>query len=214
MSNISGPINGGSAGSSVGTSASVTALVSAQLAPYITSASASTMISTRLGPYITSASAVTLVANFITSASASTMVASQLVPYVTSASASTMISGQLGPYITSASASTQYATIPLTINTKTSSYTLVLGDGVNTYIRMNVGSANNLTVPPNSSVAFPIGTQIPIRQTGAGQTTIVQGSGVVISTAETLLLRKQGSTASLIKTGTNAWDLAGDLQAS
>lgn len=102
MSNISGPINGGSAGSSVGTSASVTALVSAQLAPYITSASASTMISTRLlpyatsaslltalGPYLTSSSAVTLVANFITSASASTMVASQLSPYLTSSSAST-----------------------------------------------------------------------------------------------------------------------------
>lgn len=102
----------------------------------------------------------------------------------------------------------------LTINAQTVSYTIVLADGVNSYIRMNVGSANNLTVPPNSSVAFPIGTQIPIRQVGAGQTTVVQGSGVTVSTSLTLKLRAQNSSASLIKTGTDTWDLAGDLASS
>ena len=46
---------------------------------------------------------------------------------------------------------------------------------------MDNAAANTLTVPPNSSVAFPVGTSIPIRQAGAGQTTIVAGSGVAIT---------------------------------
>lgn len=111
-----------------------------------------------------------------------------------------------------AGASIPAASQVLTINTRTASYTLVLADGTDTYVQMNVASANNLTVPPNSSVAFRIGTQIPGRQIGAGQTTIVAGAGVTITTPETLLLRKQNSSFTLIKTGTNTWDLAGDLQ--
>jgi len=109
-------------------------------------------------------------------------------------------------------AATTYATQVLTINTQADSYTLALSDGVNTYVRMNKGTANNLTVPPNGTIAFPVGTQIPIRQVGAGQTTIVEGMGVTVNTAETLKLRAQGSSASLIKVGTNEWDLAGDLE--
>lgn len=101
----------------------------------------------------------------------------------------------------------------LGINTQTAGYTLVLTDGKDVYVRMNVASANNLTVPLNSSVAFPIGTLIPIRQAGAGQTTIVATGGVTINTPETLKLRKQGSNGALIKIGTDTWDLTGDLEA-
>ena len=66
-----------------------------------------------------------------------------------------------------------------TINTQTDSYTLVLTDA-GKIVEMNKATANNLTVPPNSSVAFPIGTQIDLAQYGAGQTTLVQGSGVTV----------------------------------
>lgn len=100
---------------------------------------------------------------------------------------------------------------PLTINSQASDYTLVLGDA-GAYIRMTSASANELEVPENSSVAFPVGTVIQVRQAGAGQTSIVAAAGVTINTAETLLLRKQGSTAALIKVGTNSWDLTGDLE--
>ena len=46
-------------------------------------------------------------------------------------------------------------------NRQTSSYTLVLTDQ-SKIVEMNVGSANNLTVPLNSSQAFPIGTEIQV----------------------------------------------------
>jgi acyl-coenzyme A thioesterase PaaI-like protein len=96
------------------------------------------------------------------------------------------------------------------INTQTDDYTLVLGDA-GKYIRMNKATAVDLTVPLNSSVAFPVGTQIVIRQVDA-QVTVVATGGVTINTAETLLLRKEGSTASLIKVATDEWDLTGDLE--
>lgn len=94
---------------------------------------------------------------------------------------------------------------------KTASYTLVLTDA-GTTIRMNLAGANNLTVPLNSSVAFPIGTVISIRQTGAGQTTIVATGGVtLISSSGTLTLRAQGSLATLTKDASDTWYVDGDL---
>lgn len=101
----------------------------------------------------------------------------------------------------------------IAIADKTASHTLVLGDA-GKYVRMNVGSGNDLTVPTNASVAFPVGTVIQIRQVGAGQTTVVAASGVTINSAETLKLRKQGSSAALIKVATDEWDLTGDLEAT
>lgn len=74
------------------------------------------------------------------------------------------------------------------------------------------GSGTTLTVPPNSSVAFPVGTVIEFYQYGAGQVTVAAGGGVTIRTPETLLLRKQYSSASLRKIATDEWMLAGDLQ--
>jgi hypothetical protein len=78
---------------------------------------------------------------------------------------------------------------------------------------MNVGSANNLTVPLNSSIPFPIGTQITILQVGAGQTTITPIGGVTINSTPGLKLRAQWSSASLIKRATNTWVAIGDLSA-
>jgi hypothetical protein len=96
-------------------------------------------------------------------------------------------------------------------NTPTASYTLVLADS-GKVVEMNVASANNLTVPPNSSVAFPIGTIIEVTQLGAGQTTFVPGSGVTIrSPSNKLKLTGQYSSASLRKRATNEWMLIGDI---
>lgn len=96
---------------------------------------------------------------------------------------------------------------------QTGSYTLVLGDkGLR--VRMNVGSGNNLTVPPNADVAFPVGSRIEIVQWGAGQTTVVAGSGVTIrSSGGKLKLTGQYSAAVLDKIATNEWLLCGDLSA-
>ena len=96
-------------------------------------------------------------------------------------------------------------------NTPTASYTLVLADA-GKVVEMNVASANNLTVPPAASVAFPVGTIIEVMQLGAGQTTIVAGSGVTIrSPSGKVKLTGQYSSASLRKRATNEWMLIGDL---
>jgi len=103
----------------------------------------------------------------------------------------------------------QLSAIPLNSQTGTT-YTLVLGDA-GYCVEMNNGSANTLTVPPNSSVAFPIGTNVLVRQMGAGLTTVAQGSGVTIRTPLTLAMKGQYATANLHKRGTNEWCLDGNI---
>jgi hypothetical protein len=97
------------------------------------------------------------------------------------------------------------------INTQTASYTGVLGDAGKT-VEMNVASANNFTVPPNSSVAFATGTVLNVVQLGAGATTIVAGSGVTIRNRNGLVLGGQYAVATLYKRGTNEWVAGGDLK--
>lgn len=101
----------------------------------------------------------------------------------------------------------------LATSAQTASYTLVLADKAKV-VEMNVASANNLTVPLNSSVAYPTGTQINIVQTGAGQTTVVATGGVTINSATTLKIRAQWGAATLIKRAENTWVLVGDLATS
>jgi hypothetical protein len=98
----------------------------------------------------------------------------------------------------------------LSIVEKNASYTLVLSDK-DKLIEMNSSSANNLTVPLNSSEAFPVGSQINILQTGTGQTTVAATSGVTINATPGLKLRARWSSATLIKRAENVWVLAGDL---
>lgn len=99
----------------------------------------------------------------------------------------------------------------ITTNRQTASYTLVLSDA-DKLVEMNVATANNLTIPLNSSVAFSIGTQILLAQYGAGQTTIVATSGVTIrSNGGKLKLNAQYSGATLIKIASDEWYLFGDI---
>ena len=98
-------------------------------------------------------------------------------------------------------------------NAQTASYTLVLADK-NKIIEMNVATANDLTVPANSTVAFPIGTQIQILQTNAGKTRIVASGGVTVNATPGLYMRAQWSGATLLKRATDTWVVTGDLSAS
>ena len=102
--------------------------------------------------------------------------------------------------------------INLVTSAQTASYTLALTDNSD-LVEISNASANNLTVPLNSSVPFPIGSQINILQTGAGQTTIVATGGVTINSTPGLKLRAQWSAATLIKRGTDTWVAVGDLSA-
>lgn len=99
----------------------------------------------------------------------------------------------------------------LTLNAQTGSYTLVLADA-GKIVTMNVASANTVTVPPNASVAFPVGTNVTVIQTGAGQTTLTAGSGVTVNAfASDLLLSGQYAAATLVKTATDVWVAFGNL---
>ena len=101
----------------------------------------------------------------------------------------------------------------VTTNRETASYTLELTDA-NKLVEMNVATANNLTVPLDSSVTFPIGTKIDIVQYGTGQTTIVAISGVTINSANSWLkINARYGAATLTKIGTNEWYLWGNLNA-
>jgi hypothetical protein len=98
-----------------------------------------------------------------------------------------------------------------TFNRQTASYTLALTDQ-NDIVEMNVASANNLTVPLNSTVAFPIGTEIAITQYGAGKTTVVATGGVTLRSAGGLLsIGAQYAMVTLLKVGTNEWYVVGNL---
>jgi len=102
-------------------------------------------------------------------------------------------------------------TVVYALNAQTASYTLVLTDA-SKVLPVSNASANNVTVPPNSSVAFPIGSVVTIVQTGAGQTTIVAGSGVTINSENSKLkLKAQYATAGLLKTATDTWVAFGNL---
>jgi hypothetical protein len=128
--------------------------------------------------------------------------------------------GNNGKYLTTSGASASWTTLDLstksdklvTFDPETASYTLAIVNA-DQIVEMNVGSANNLTVPLNSSVPFPIGTQITILQTGSGQTTIVATVGVTINSTPGLKLRTQWSSATLIKRAENTWVAIGDLSA-
>jgi hypothetical protein len=104
-------------------------------------------------------------------------------------------------------------TQPHNVQTGTS-YTLVLADA-NKLVTLNNASAITLTVPPNSSVAFPVGTRIDLAQLGAGQVTVTEGSGVTVNRPSTLGLKLIGqySEATLTKYATDTWLLAGHITA-
>ena len=98
-------------------------------------------------------------------------------------------------------------------NNRVASYTLVLTD-IGKVIEMSVGSANDLTVPLNASVAFPTGTQIHIVQYGAGQTSIVATGGVTIrSDAGRLKIANRYCGVTLMKIAADEWYLIGALTA-
>jgi hypothetical protein len=101
---------------------------------------------------------------------------------------------------------------PYRINAQTgTSYTLVLSDQQK-LITLTNASAITLTVPPNSSVAFPIGTVIEFIQGGAGQVTFAAGAGVTLAEYQSKTkLAGQYAGATMIKIAADTWWIVGNL---
>lgn len=109
----------------------------------------------------------------------------------------------------------QLATQPQSIVTlktnTTTAYTLIATDA-GKCVETNNASANTVTIPPNSSVAFPVGTKITVRQYGAGQTSIVAGAGVkIIKPSTTLNISARYGDVELYKRDSDEWYVSGYL---
>jgi hypothetical protein len=107
------------------------------------------------------------------------------------------------------------ATLTYSINAQVgTTYTPVLADA-GKIITSNNGSAVTITIPPNSGVAYPIGSSLTIVSIGAGLTSLTEGTGVTINSTgadpDVPVLRAAHSSATAIKIATNTWQVVGDI---
>ena len=91
-------------------------------------------------------------------------------------------------------------------NVQSSSYTCVLADAGKVVTMDNTSSAT-ITIPPNSSVAYPIGTVISIARINTGSVALTAGAGVTLTgntaagamnTNEQIFCRKRGTDTWLV----------------
>ena len=103
---------------------------------------------------------------------------------------------------------------PIQTNAQSASYVLALSDASKIVeVAVSSPSTATITVPLDSSVAFPIGTQIIVSQTGTGAVDIAGEVGVTIDYRSGLGLDLNGqwAAATLIKRAADTWMLFGDL---
>jgi len=120
--------------------------------------------------------------------------------------------GTLGALTVTGAVTAGSLVAPLAFNAQTgTTYTFVLADA-GKMVTSDSGSAQTLTVPPNSSVAFDIGTQIIVQALGAGAATLAQGSGVTIQSKDSNKeIDGQWAAVTLVKRATDTWSLIGAL---
>ena len=105
-----------------------------------------------------------------------------------------------------------YPLSPRTINFNTgTSYTFALTDA-GAFCDFTNAAAVTVTVPPNSTVPFQIGTVIEVMQGGAGKVTFAIGAGVTIKSVSSFkALSAQEAVGRLIQMSANVWRLSGSL---
>ena len=106
------------------------------------------------------------------------------------------------------------ATAMVAINAQTgTTYSVVLSDD-GKLVTCDNASSIALTIVPNSSVAFGIGTQINVMQLGAGTVTITAGAGVTLRSAGSKLKTDaQYAVATCLKIASDTWVVVGNLKA-
>lgn len=97
------------------------------------------------------------------------------------------------------------------VNAQTgTTYAPVLADQGKLVTCTNAG-AITVTLPSNTTAAFPVGTQVDFIVLGAGMVTFVAGSGATANGTPSLVTRAQYSAVTVIKVSTNGWVVVGDL---
>lgn len=84
------------------------------------------------------------------------------------------------------------------------SYTLALADATKA-VRCTNSGAITLTIPPNSSVAIPVLSSIPVFQGGAGVVTVTAGSGVTFESPNGVATTALGDFRTMFKRATDIW---------
>lgn len=99
----------------------------------------------------------------------------------------------------------------ITERSATDNATLILSDA-DTLVSITHADPKTWTVPPNSDVAFPLGTQIAGAQYGAGVVTLTAGVGVTLESFDNLL-QSAGpqATWAIWKKATDTWKVIGKL---
>jgi len=96
-------------------------------------------------------------------------------------------------------------------NSNTGNYTLALTDQ-GKVLPFNTTSTGTITVPLNSSVAFPTGSVVNFIQTGTGPILMTGASGVTIQSENSKFkLKAQYAVAGVLKTDTDTWVAFGNL---
>jgi hypothetical protein len=96
-------------------------------------------------------------------------------------------------------------------NSNTGNYTLALTDQ-GKVLPFSTTSTGTVTIPLNSSVAFPTGSFVNFIQTGTGPILVTGASGVSIqSEGSKLKLKGQYAVAGALKTDTDTWVAFGNL---
>lgn len=96
-------------------------------------------------------------------------------------------------------------------NANTGNYTLTINDQ-GKVLPFNTTSTGTVTIPLNSSVAFPTGSVVNFIQTGTGPVLITGASGVSVQSENAKLkLKAQYAVAGVLKTDTDTWVAFGNL---
>lgn len=91
----------------------------------------------------------------------------------------------------------------ITENTYTASHSLVLGDR-NKVVNMNNSSSANVTVEPDITTNFPVGSVVYINRTGTGTVTLTAGAGVTLTRTggfganEEIYIRKRAANSWMV----------------
>lgn len=96
------------------------------------------------------------------------------------------------------------------ISTQAADYVCVLADA-NQFIKATKATAQTITIPPQSSVAWAANTVLSGAQYGAGQVTIVAGSGVTLRYAPGLKTSEQYAVWEARRIASDEWLVYGRL---
>ena len=133
----------------------------------------------------------------------------------TSGAAQRLAGGVNGQRLTMVSGAPAWAyDLGVTITESTTARNASLTD-VGNYIRHTNASASTLTIPPQSSVAWPDHAEIHVRRAAAGNLTLTPGSGVTLNAPSGgTLVMTNAMTVTLKRVAADVWDVIGQTVAA